>query len=226
MIFLWIFTSTRFRAALFFSVAAIALATSVSLSAASDATGGEGRFRHSFGADNFAVTRDAVKLEAPQDGMFKIAPRGRNNAVWTYFQLPDDARRHREWSVTALVNSSSGAGGGVGMWYDDGGYVLLLFPDGQGFMRYYEGKRVAWSAEVKAANFAWPARLSLVRDANGSVVGRVNDAVIGARLIAVDLKRRALPLVKSVSFATQAISGSGSGYALYERLDVDAWDAQ
>jgi hypothetical protein len=222
---LCVFAISRFKAALLISLAALLLASGAAFAAASDVPG-NGRFTHSFGPESFAVTRDAVKLEAPQDGMFKVAPRNRNNVVWTRFQLPDTAWRHREWSVTALVNSSSSAGGGVGAWYDDGGYVLLLFPDGQGFMRYYEGKSVAWSAEVKVANFAWPARLSLARDVNGSIIGRVNDAVIGARLVPVDLKRRALPMVKSVSFVTQATSGSGSGYALYERLDVEAWDAR
>jgi hypothetical protein len=112
------------------------------------------------------------------------------------------------------------------MWYDDGGYVLLFFPDGSGFMRYYDGKSVAWSVEVKAANFAWPARLSLVRDINGSVTGRVDDAIVGARLLPVDLKRLALPNVKSLSFATQNLPGSNSGYALYERIDAEAFGAK
>jgi hypothetical protein len=214
-----------FRKAVFISLASF-LFTAAAALAASDAPETPARFSYSIDARNFTVTRDAVKLEAPQDGMLRVAPRARGSVVWTHFPLPEESRGHREWIVTASVGASAGAGGGVGMWYDDGGYVLLLFPDGNGYMRYYDGKSVLWSAEVKAANFAWPARLSLVRDVNGSVTGRVDDAIVGARLLPVDLKRRALPKVKSLSFVTQNLPGTNSGYALYEKLDAEAYGAK
>jgi hypothetical protein len=214
------FYFARVRIAVFFCVTACLLAHGAAVSAAVSEK--QERFSYRIGADNFTVTRDAVKLESPENGMFKIMPRVRNSIAWTQFPLPESAWRQREWAVTAGVFSSAGAGAGVGMWGDDGGYALILFPDGRGFMRYYEGKNAVWSDEVKTANFSWPARLSLARDTNGSVIGRVNGAIVGVRLLGVDLKKRALPMIKSVSFATQA-SGTDGGYALYESLDVEAW---
>jgi hypothetical protein len=217
------FYFARVRIAVFFCAIACLLAiVATAAAAAPNVSETQGRFSYRIGADNFTVTRDAVKLESSENGMFKIMPRIRNSIAWTQFPLPESAWRQKEWVVTAGVSSSVGTGAGVGMWGDDGGYTLVLFPDGRGFMRYYEGKNAVWSAEVKAANFSWPARLSLVRDTNGSVIGRVNGAIVGVRLLGVDLKKRALPMIKSVSFATQA-SGTDGGYALYESLDVEAW---
>ena len=214
----------RLRIAFFFCVTACLLAGGASgVWAASGEAAAQERFRHRIGAESFTVTRDAVKLETPENGMFKVMPRVRNSIAWTYFPLPESAWRQRECVVTASVNSSSGAGGGVGMWGDDGGYVLLMFPEGHGFMRYYKGKSAVWSVDVNAVNFSWPAQLSLALDTNGSVVGRVNGAIASVRLQGLDLKKKALPMIKSVSFATQASSSANAGYALYESLDIEAW---
>jgi hypothetical protein len=209
------------RAVIFLSVFACLFYAGVVF--ASDVPGAQERFELSFGQGDFRVTQDAVRYELPENGMYKIIPRSRNSMVWTQFPLPENASRYKEWTVTANVNSSEGAGAGVGVWYDDGGYMLLFFPDGRGLMRYYEGKSVGWSSEIKVANFAFPAKVSITRDVNGSMIGRVNEAIVAVRLVGVDLKKTKLPMVKSVSFATLSQGQSGTGSATYERLDVQAW---
>lgn len=194
----------------------------------------QGGFVRSFGGGDFKTNQDASKYEIPEDGQYKITPRSQNSLVSTQFALPEEAWGYREWIVTANVNLSV-AGAGVGLWNDGGGYALLLFPDGSGFMRYYEGKDVSWSADVNVANYACPARVSLTRDANGTMLGRVNDVIVAARVLPFDMKDNAPPLVKTVSFVTQApappdnrktakTSDSAQGaQAIYDGLDVQAW---
>jgi hypothetical protein len=203
-------------------IAVISLGAYPGLAGAAPA-GGPDRFERVFGIGDFKVTQDAAKYEIPENGMYKIMPRSKNTAVWTQFPLPESAWRYREWLVTASVNSSEGAGAGVGAWGDEGGYALMLFPDGRGTMRYYEGRKATWSVDFKAANFAFPAKVSLSRDSNGSVIGRVNDVAAAVRLIPVDLKKTVLPMVKSVSFATLSSASSDRSGAVYESLGVQAW---
>jgi hypothetical protein len=218
---MWMFHSKR-RCAVILALSLSVRAVFAGASLASDAGGPPARFERSFGAGDFKTTQDALKYEIPENGRCKVIPRSRNGVVWTRFALPEDSWKYKEWSVTASVNSSEGSGAGVGMWNDDEGCTLTIFPDGRGVMQYYEGRRATWSAEVRVANFAYPARISLERDINGSVIGRVNTAIVAVKLEPADLKKTELPPVKSVSFSTHAPAAAGRG-AVYDGIDVRAW---
>jgi hypothetical protein len=191
--------------------------------AAEPANAAEERFKRSFGTGDFKVNRDALKHETPENGMYKVTPRVGNAVVWTRFALPEDAWRFKEWIATAVVNSSEGSGTGVGLWSGENCCVLFMYPDGRGVMRYYEGKKTVWGTEVKTANFSYPARISLFRDSNGSMLGMINGAVVASRLLAVDLKKTNIPKVTAVSFATFSRAKPEKASVLYERLDVEAW---
>jgi hypothetical protein len=182
----------------------------------------EERFERSFGTSDFKVNQDALKYETPENGMYKVTPRVGNAVVWTRFALPESAWRFKEWTATAVVNSAERSGAGVGLWSGENCYVLFIYPSGQGVMRYYEGKKTTWGAEVKIANFAYPARVSLRRDSNGSMLGMVNEAVVATRLFAADLKRANIPTVTAVSFATFSQAKPDNASVLYEKLDVEA----
>ena len=182
----------------------------------------DARFERSFGTADFKVNQDALKYETPEGGMYKVTPRMGNAVVWTRFALPESAWRFKEWTATAVVNSSERSGAGVGLWSGENCYVLFIYPDGHGAMRYYEGKKTVWGAEVKVANFAYPAQVSLRRDSNGSMLGMVNGAVAASRLFAVDLKKTGIPTVTAVSFATFSQAKPDNASVIYEKLDVEA----
>ncbi|MDR3321794.1 MAG: hypothetical protein LBS93_05035 [Synergistaceae bacterium] len=183
----------------------------------------QGGYSRSFGTADFRTNQDALKYEIPENGRYKIIPRSRNSTVSTRFPIPDNAWGYREWIVTAKVSSAEGAGAGVEVRNDEGGYALLLFPDGSGSMRYYAGKSAVWAAEIKVAGFSLPARISLTRDVNGSMLGKVNDVIVAARILPLDLKNIDPPPIKSVAFCTSSPAGRGSAEAVYEGLDVQAW---
>jgi hypothetical protein len=204
------------------AVAACRSAHEACLAAEAGGAGAE-RFERSFGIGDFKVNQDALKYETPENGMYKITPRAGGAVVWTSFALPESAWRFKEWTVTAVVNSSERSGAGVGLWSGENCYALFLYPDGRGVMRYYEGKKAIWGTEVRVANFAYPVRVSLSRDANGSMLGLVNGAVVATRLFAADLKRTNIPAVTSVSFATLSQAKPENASVLYEKLDVEAW---
>jgi hypothetical protein len=203
--------------------AACLLFAAVFLPSAGRAAEPQAGYSRTFGAADFRTNQDALKYEIPENGRYKIIPRSTNSTVATQFQLPEDAWRYREWVVTANVSSSEMAGAGVSVWNDEGGCALLIFPDGSGFMRYYAGRDAAWTAEIKIANFSYPARISLARDANGSMLGRVNDIIVAARIVPLDLKNMKPSLIKSVAFSTSSTAGRGKSAAFYESLDVQAW---
>ncbi|GHV28689.1 hypothetical protein FACS1894167_06420 [Synergistales bacterium] len=179
-------------------------------------------FERSFAGGDFMTNRDATKYEQPENGLYRITPRAKNISLWTRFALPDEVSRYKDWTVTASVNSAEGTGAGAAIIYGDNSYVLLIFPDGRGSLKYYEGKKETWKADFSVRNFAFPVRLSISRDANGSVIGSVNGIFATSLISEPDLKKTGLPAVTGAAFFTQSPGNTSGSGALYERLDVTA----
>jgi hypothetical protein len=184
-----------------------------------------GRYRGVYTAKDFRMNRDAVKSEIPENDAYRIVPRVANADIWTAFPIPDDEQSYAEWVVTARLKGSSGPATGVGMQTEKGEYVVCVYPDGRGTLGFFEGKRAGWTSDFTMKNFAYPANISLWRDINGSVIARVNGAVVAVRLFAVDLAGLRHDRVTSVFFATRSRGGSGE-YALYEAIAVEGWGAK
>lgn len=184
------------------------------------------RFEHTYTMSDFRANRDAVKYEIPENGIYKIVPRTKNTGLWTHFLLPDAARNYAEWAVTANVRASEGPAVGVGLWNGDDGYALFVFPDGNGFFNCYEKKKPVWTDAFVVANLAFPARVTIERDANGSMMARINGTVVSARLLDVDYKKPKATGVTSVSFATHSQKTVAGYPALYESLYVQGWGAR
>ena len=128
-----------------------------------------------------------------------------------------------QWEVTAVVADSDSTGAGVGLWSGDNGYVFYLFPQGDGFFRYVEGKKAIWTAEIRTWNFSYPVRMTIVRDPNGSVIAKVNDIIVASRLFNADLAAPAPDKVTSVSFVTISSAKSAGHPVFYESLEARAW---
>ena len=182
------------------------------------------RFKRSFDTKDFRLNQDGLKYEVPENAAYKIIPRLKNAEIWTHFPIPAEAGSYLEWIVTAIVRASDGPAAGVALWGESNGFALYVYPDGRGFLRQYEGKKSVGTKEFTVQNFAYPANLTIWRDANGSIVAKVDDVVVAVHLLDVDVQTPKTTGVTSVSFATIA-SGAANGKngVSYERLDVEGW---
>lgn len=207
----------------FFLALALVLLASSCLCAADSAAVTAERFQRSLGANDFRLNQDALKYEVPENGAYKIIPRRKNSEVWTNFPVPSETRSYLEWIVTAIVRASDGPAAGVALWGENDGFSLCVYPDGRGLLRRHEGKKAVWTKEFTVQNFAYPANLTIWRDANGSVVAKVDEAVVAAHLLDVDAQKPKTTEVISVSFATRAAGSKSGASASYERLDVEGW---
>ncbi|MDR1885376.1 MAG: hypothetical protein LBQ56_03815 [Synergistaceae bacterium] len=201
---------------------AAAVAAAVA-SCAGEARSAEERYRSVFTARDFGMNRDAVKNEIPENGAYRISSRVPNADIWTSFAIPDEEQTYAEWVVTARVRGSEGPASGVGLRSEEGSYALCAYPDGVGQLAYFvDGRKSEWTSDFKIKNFAYPVNMSLWRDANGSVIARVNGVVVAARLAEPDLKGKRPGRVVSVFFATRSKDGSGAS-AIYETIAVEGW---
>ncbi|MDL2264555.1 hypothetical protein LJC31_07880 [Synergistaceae bacterium OttesenSCG-928-I11] len=207
----------------FFLILAFALFSSSCLFAADTAEVPAERFKHSFDAKNFKLNQDGMKYEVPENAAYKIIPRLKNTEIWTNFPVPSEAKSYLEWVVTAIVRGSDGPGAGVALWGESDGFALYVYPDGRGLLRQYEGKKPVWTKEFSVKNFAYPANLTIWRDANGSIVAKVDGIVVATKLLDVDVRKPQTTEVTSVSFATRATGGKSGASASYEKLDVEGW---
>ena len=216
----------RIRAALFLSAIAALLMLIFADAGTADSAGVEkeppGRFRAAYTAKDFRENRDAVKSEIPDDGAYRIVPRIANADIRTNFPIPEGEQAYSEWVVTARLRSSKGPAAGVGMTTGAGDYAAYVYPDGRGALWYSDGEKSEWTSDFTIKNFAFPANISLWRDANWSVILRVNGAVAAVRLVTIDLKVSETSPVKSVFFATRSKDSSGA-FAVYEAIAVEGW---
>lgn len=194
----------------------------VSAAGAADAPSASERYVRSYSIRDFKLNQDSLKYEVPENAAYRITPRLKKTEVLTSFGVPQESQGYLEWVATAIVRGSDGPAAGIGLWGAGDGYVLYLFPDGSGAMRQYQDKKSVWSKEIKIANFAYPANLTLWRDANGSVIAKVDGVVVAARLFDVDVKAPKTPKITSVSFVTRSSEKVG-GSVFYEKLDIEAW---
>jgi hypothetical protein len=219
----------RIRAALFLSAIATLLMSIAAGTGMADSAEVQKeppvRFRAAFTAKDFKENRDAIKSEVPDDGAYRIVPRTANANIRTSFPIPENEQTYAEWVVTARLRNSKGSAAGVGMATGAGDYAAYVYPDGRGMLWYSDGKKSEWTSDFTIKNFAFPANISLWRDANGSVILRINGAVAAVRLITVDLKVSDTSPVKSVFFATRSKDSSGA-FAVYEAIAVEGWGAR
>jgi hypothetical protein len=219
----------RIRAALFLSMIAVLFMSIAAGSGVADSADvpaeTSGRFRAAFTAKDFRENRDAIKSEIPDDGAYRIVPRIANADIRTSFPIPEDEQTYSEWVVTARLRGSKGPAAGVGMVTGAGDYVAYVYPDGRGTLGYSDGKKSEWTSDFSIKNFAFPVNVSLWRDVSGSVIMRVNGAVVAVRLMAADLKVSESSPVKSVFFATRSRDSSGA-FAVYEAIAVEGWGAR
>jgi hypothetical protein len=206
-----------------FLTLSIVLFVSSCLFAADTTAPQDERFKRSFGAKDFRLNQDSMKYEVPENAAYRIIPRLKNTDVWSGFPVPSEAKSYIEWVVTAVVRGSDGPAAGVALWGESDGFALCVYPDGKGFLRQYENKKAVWTKEFSIENFAFPANLTIWRDANGSVIAKVDGVVIAMKLLDVDTRRPKTTDVTSVSFATRATGGKTGGAATYEKLDVEGW---
>lgn len=206
----------------FLSFTVAALSYTDSPAAAAQAPGGD-VYAHTFGAADYRMNRDGVREETPVNETYRITPRLPNSNILTHFQVPSDKQSFPEWSVTASVLSSEGPAAGVALWSGTNGYVLSFYPDGRGYLRGYKGRDVSWSQDISLKSFAYPASITLERDANGSVLGKVNGIIVAAHVLDVNLKRTSGDRVTTVSFATRSTKENPGGSATYGALGVRGW---
>ena len=204
-------------------VLALVLSASSPLLAADTGASPDERFRRTFDARDFRLNQDGLKYEVPENAAYKIIPRLKNTEIWTHFAVPSEAKSYLEWTVTAIVRGSDGPAAGVALWGESDGYALYVYPDGKGMLRQYEGKKPVWTKEFSVQSFAYPANLTILRDANGSVLAKVDDAVVAVKLLDVDVRKPKTTDVVSASFATRRAGGRDGASASYERLDVEGW---
>ncbi|MDR1916587.1 MAG: hypothetical protein LBQ58_08445 [Synergistaceae bacterium] len=188
-------------------------------------TPGDDRYTHVFGTADFMMNRDGVKEEIPVNGHYRITPRLPDLGVLTHFQVPERAQAHSKWSVTASVMASEGPAAGVAIWSGSKGYVLSFYPDGRGYMRMYQGRSISWNQDIDVRGFILPADITLDRDANGSVLGKVNGVIVAARLLDVNLKSPVKDKITTVSFATHSTKEKPGVSATYGTLHVEGWSA-
>jgi hypothetical protein len=206
-----------------FLVLSILLFTSSCLFAADAAAPQSEQFKRSFGIKDFRLNQDGMKFEVPENAAYRISPRLRNTEVWSGFPVPSEAKSYIEWIVTATVRGSDGPAAGVALWGESDGFALYVYPDGKGLLRQYENRKAVWTKEFSIENFAFPADLSIWRDANGSVIAKVDGIVVALKLLDADMRKPKTTDVTSVSFATRATGGKTGGAAVYEKLDVEGW---
>lgn len=183
------------------------------------------RYEQLFDQKNFKLGQDGVKFELPESGMLKVMPRLSDTAVFTRFDLPQEAQLYKEWIATASVYTSESPASGVGLWNGDKGHVFYVYPDGSGRLEYLEGIKTEWDTAVKLKNFTYPAQISIERDAGGNIVARVNDIIVAARIFEVDLKKPKLPVVTAVSFVTHSTTKRADAAVWFESLKVRSWGA-
>lgn len=181
------------------------------------------RYARSYGFADFKLNQDSMKYEVPENAAYRIMPRLKRTEIWTGFAVPQESQEYLEWVVTAVVRASDGPAPGVGIWSESDGHVLCIFPDGTGALRQYEGKKSVWSKEIKIENFSYPANLTLWRDANGSIIAKVDGIVVAAKLLDVDIQKPQTPKVTSICFATRSATAKAEGSAYYEKLDIEGW---
>ena len=181
-------------------------------------------WQQKFTVKDFKFNQNALRYEIPEGSLYKIMPRLRDSMASTHFQVPLNASSLLQWEVTATVADSDNTGAGVGLWSGDNqGYVFYLFPQGDGFIRYVDGKKAIWTAEIFVRNFSYPARMTIVRDPNGSVVAKVNDIIVALRQYDADLTAAAPDKITSVSFVTISSPKAAGFPAYYESLEARAW---
>lgn len=180
------------------------------------------RYRRVFGAEDFKIGQDALKYERPDSGMFKIMPRLQDSAVFTRFNIPDETALCKEWLVSATVYSSESPAAGVGLWNGDKGYVFYVFPNGRSRFEYREGNNTTWVSEAAVSGFAFPSKISIERDAGGSVIARVNGVIVSARVLEVNLKKAKPEAITAVSFVTRSTPDKSGAAAYFEKLEVTA----
>lgn len=203
----------------FFSTSLLLVLFSSCVFAASD------EYVKKYGAQNFTINQDALKYEIPERGLYKVIPRLKDSAVWTQFAVPEKTgATFKEWQIEAVVKDSDGAGAGVAIWFSDRGYAFYLFPDGGGYLRCFEGKKATWSSEVRVRNFAYPARLALYLDPNGSVIAKLDDKVCATCLFEVDLNKSAQEDVTSASFVTHSEKNRSGLAAYFESMEIRGWN--
>jgi hypothetical protein len=203
-----------------FTAAALSLSCHSALGAQARESG---EYSHTFGAADYKMNRDGVKEEIPVNGTCRITPRLPDMGVLTHFQVPEGEQTLAEWSVTASVLSSDGPAAGVALWSGGSGCVLSFYPDGRGYLRGYKGREVSWSQDISVRGFSFPADITLERDANGSVLGRVNGIIAAARVLDVNLKKPSGDRVTTVSFATRSTKERPGAAATYGTLEVNGW---
>ena len=180
-------------------------------------------WQQKFAAADFKFSQNALMYEIPEGGMFKVTPRLKDFHVATHFQIPSDASSLPQWEVTATVIGSDSHAAGVALWYGDKGWTLYIFPNGNGFLRYFEGKKATWTADVTTRNFTYPARLTILRDPNGSILAKINDVIVAIKHYGSDLAADAPEKVTSVSFFTHSTKKGSGTPAVYESLEARAW---
>jgi hypothetical protein len=206
-----------------FLVLSIVLFASSCLFAADATAPQDERFKRSFDIKDFRLNQDGMKYEVPENAAYRIIPRLKNTEIWSGFPVPSEAKSYLEWVVTAIVRGSDGPAAGVALWGESDGFALYVYPDGKGVLRQYENRKSVWTKEFSIENFAFPANLTIWRDANGSVIAKVDGVVVAMKLLDVDVSKPKTTEVTSVSFATRATAGKTGVSATYEKLDVEGW---
>lgn len=204
------------------SMSAIAAAAiAVMLCAGAAVCADEPSYRAVFEKGSFKLNRDALKSEVPEGDIYRISPRVSNAGVWTFFPVTKEAAGYLEWEVKGHVRSSDGLAAGVGIRGAESSWSIFVFPDGHGMMREHSGKKLLTGRDFTVEGLFFPFTLSLCRDGNGSVIGRVNDCVVAAVIRPLDMSSAAPSEVTAVAFATLKADGNGTN-AAYERLEVSA----
>ena len=185
-----------------------------------------GGWQHKFTAPDFKFNQSALRYEIPEGNTYKITPRLNDSFVSTHYQVPASASNLQQWEVSATVLDSDSPGAGVGLWSGESGYVFYIFPGGDGFLRYIEGKKAYWTADIRTKNFSYPARITIVREPNGNILAKINDMTVAVRLYDLDFtsgENDRSEKITSVSFATHSARRTAGIAAVYESLEVRAW---
>lgn len=168
---------------------------------------------------DFRQTRDSIRSESPMDGGVQVVPLIRDVDVMTQFSVPDDARGLCEWRVSAVIRSAAGTRTGVVMRTDDRIWTLSISNNGEGSLRSFSGKKLVDRHDFAAKNISWPMTLTIWRDMNGSIVGRINEAVVAAVIYEYDAAGPKISDVLSIGISTTS-DGSPNAHALYDRVEV------
>lgn len=201
----------------------LALVIALNLTAAACAADLSDTYYFSFDYRSFTLNKDGIRYEMPENSSYRVIPRLKGTEVWTRFQIPNEVKTLLNWSATAVVKSSDGPSAGVALICESERSSLTIAPDGSGAMKVFDDTKVIWSSRFQVKNFAFPANLALLRDANGSFTAYVDGRLVAASIREYDVKTPKTSPITSAAFVTESLaSDPGKAGVLYEKLDVSA----